>query len=401
MKALTKPGTHGDGDGLYLQVTSATSKSWIFRYQLDGRRREMGLGSIADVSLAAAREQATEARKQVAQGVDPIQARKAAKAAQRAAEAQTVTFKQAAEDFIDRAEAGWRNTKHRAQWRATLNTYAYPILGDTAVGAVDTTLVLKVLEQSLAAGTKGKKAPLWIAKPETASRMRGRIEAVLSAAKARGLRAGENPAQWRGHLDQLLPPRSKVRRVRHQPALPYPEIPKFMARLAGLDSVSARALELTILTAVRTGETTGAVWAEFDRDGKLWTVPAERMKANREHRVPLSDAAAAIVEKMAKTRLSRYVFPGAHRNKPLSDMALLECLRGLRKGYTVHGFRSSFRDWAAEQTAFPNIVAEAALAHIVADKTEAAYRRGDLLEKRRELMNAWAVFCLGQRSPAA
>ncbi|HEY1244597.1 MAG TPA: integrase arm-type DNA-binding domain-containing protein [Hyphomicrobiaceae bacterium] len=377
-------GMHGDGAGLYLQVT-ATGRSWIFRYQLDGRRREMGLGSLDNVGLAAARQAAQDARSVLAGGQDPIEARKASRAAQRSAEAQAVTFEEAAEAYIAANEAAWRNPKHRAQWRATLKAYAFPVLGKLAVGAIDTGLVLKVLE------------PIWQKKPETASRVRGRIETVLAAATARGQRTGPNPAQWRNHLDQLLPARSKVRRVRHQPALPYPQVPALMKQLAGLNrqSVSVSALRFCILTAARTGEVIGMQWPEVDRKARLWTVPGERMKAGREHRVPLSPAAAAIVERMAKVRVSAYVFPGWREKQPLSDMAMLECLRGLRPGFTVHGFRSSFRDWAAERTSFPNIVAEAALAHVVADKTEAAYRRGELLDKRRKLMDAWARFCTG------
>ena len=385
--ALTVPGRYADRDGLYLQVARGGSKTWIFRYQLHRHRREMGLGSISEISLAHARELTLQARKHVAAGRDPIQAREAARAAQRLADAQVVTFKQAAEQLIESQESGWRNDKHRQQWRNTLETYAYPVIGTLAVGAVETTHVLKIL------------SPIWTKKTETASRVRGRIERVLSAAKAAGQRTGENPAQWRGHLNQLLPPRSKVRRVRHQPALPYQQMPPFMADLRALGSISARALEFTILTAVRTTETRKAVRTEINRKAKLWTIPPERMKAQREHRVPLSDAAITVVEQMWELRISSYLFPGARPKEPLSDMALLECLRGLRKGYTVHGFRSTFRDWAAETTPFPNEVVEMALAHAIQDKTEAAYRRGDLLEKRRELMQAWAEFCAGAPAP--
>jgi integrase len=387
VKGKKQPGTYSDGRGLYLQVTSAEAKSWILRYQLDGRRRMMGLGSIADISLARARDLAQEARSLLARGQDPIEHREALRASQRVAEAQAVTFKQAAEIYILNHEGTWRNAKHRWQWRHTLESHAYPVFGDLPVGAIDTALVLKVLE------------PIWHKQPETAGRLRGRIETVLAAATARGQRSGPNPAQWRNHLDQLLPRRSKVRKVRHQPALPYAEIPELMAELARLDSVSARALAFTILTAARTGEVIGMHWREIDTEAGLWSVPGERMKAARTHRVPLSDAAMAIIVEMGRTRISSFVFPGWRDKQPLSNMAMLECLRGLRSGFTVHGFRSSFRDWAAEQTSFPNIVAEAALAHVVADKTEAAYRRGDLMEKRRQLMQAWADFCCGMLSP--
>jgi integrase len=382
-------GMHSDGDGLYLQVTN-TGRSWIMRYQLSGRRREMGLGSLEDVSLAKAREKVRQVRHLLLDGVDPIEQRRQAAAAQRLAEAKAVTFKDAADTYIKANRDGWRNPKHAAQWPATLKTYAYPKLGKLPVAAIDTDLVLKVLE------------PIWRKKPETASRVRGRIEAVLASAIARGQRQSPNPAVWRGHLDQLLPARSKVRRVRHQPALPYAEVPALMKQMAGLNrpSVSSLALQFTILCASRTGETIGATWPELHLGTGIWTIPPDRMKAGKEHRVPLSKAALALVEEMGKVKLGKYVFPGWKRGEPLSDMAMLECLRGLRPGYTVHGFRSSFRDWAAEQTSFPNIVAEAALAHVIGDKTEAAYRRGDLLEKRRDLMQAWADYCCGKDSPA-
>jgi integrase len=290
-----------------------------------------------------------------------------------------------AEEFIADNRNGWKNGKHRQQWTNTLKTYAYPVLGKLPVASIDTDLVLKVLK------------PIWLTKPETASRVRGRIERVLSAAKVRGLRNGDNPAQWRNHLDAILQAKSKVRRVRHQPALPYTELPAFMSELRALDSVSARALEFCILTASRTNEVIGAKWPEFDLAGEVWTVPASRMKASRPHRVPLSDAALAIIEKMGETRISAYVFPGWKDKAPLSDMAMLMSLRGLRPGYTVHGFRSSFRDWAAECTSCPREIAEAALAHVNGDRTEAAYLRSDLVAKRRELMVAWAQFCLTQQ----
>jgi len=384
VKALKVPGTYGDGHGLYLQVTTPEAKSWILRYQLDGRRRMMGLGSVADVSLADARRRAQEARQHLARGQDPIEAREAVRASQRLSEANAVTFKAAAEQYIESHEAGWRNVKHRAEWRATLEAYVFPAIGHLVVGAIDTALVLKCVE------------PIWRSKPETASRVRGRIEAVLAAATARGQRTGANPATWRNHLDQLLPPRARVAPVRHHPALPYPELPELMAELAALDSVSATALRFCILCASRTDEVLGMLWREIDLDRKLWELPAPRMKGGRRHIVPLPDAALAIVSKMGKARIGSFVFPGWRHGRPLSNMAMLECLRGLRTGYTVHGFRSSFRDWAAEQTSFPNIVAEAALAHAIGDKTEAAYRRGDLLEKRRQLMQAWADFCVGR-----
>lgn len=380
--ALKARGTYGDGDGLYLQISAGGHKSWILRYQIDKKRREMGLGGLADVSLAEARRKAAEARQHLAEGVDPIKARENARDAQRLAEAQAVTFKQAAEQYIAGHEATWKNAKHRWQWRKSLEDYVYPIIGGMAVGDIGVADVRRVLE------------PIWPKMPETASRIRGRVETVINAARADDESRWSNPARWERHK-HVFPAKSKVRKVQHLAALPYAELPSFMAELRKLDSASAPALEFTILTAARSGEATGLRWPEIDREAKLWTVPASRMKADKAHRVPLSDAALAIVEKMAEVRLSSYVFPGWHNGQPLSGMALLMCLRRLRPAYTVHGFRSSFSDWCAERTSFPHIVAEAALAHVVANKTEAAYRRGELLEKRRQLMEAWADFCSG------
>jgi integrase len=291
--------------------------------------------------------------------------------------AKAVTFQQAAERMMASHEAAWRNPKHRAQWRATLATYVYPTFGGLSVGAVDTGLVLRVLE------------PIWTAKPETASRVRGRIETVLDWAKARGYREGENPATWRGHLDKLLPNRRKVKRVEHHAAMPYAALPSFMGELGRREGVSARALEFAILTACRTGEVIGARWSEIE--GDVWTIPADRMKAGAEHRVPLSRAALDLLGNLP--REGEFVFIGGRAGRPLSNMAMLELVRGMRPGLTVHGFRSTFRDWAAERTEFPNHVVEKALAHKVADKVEAAYRRGDLFDKRRSLMDAWAGFC--------
>jgi integrase len=380
VKAAKKKGLYPDGGGLYLQVASSGSKSWIFRFKLAGRARDMGLGALRDVSLADARRKAAEARR--------LRSDDAQRAAQRLEEARSVRFQDCAEQLIASHEAGWRNAKHRQQWRNTLATYAYPVLGKMPVADVDTDRVLRVIQ------------PLWTSKTETASRLRGRIEAVLSWAKARELRTGENPAQWRGHLDQLLPARSKVRRVEHHPALPYRELPAFMSRLRGKDGITPLALEFVILTAARTGEALGARWDEIDLKARMWTVPAERMKAGREHRVPLSPRAIAILNELASFRVNDFVFPGTKRGKSLSDMALLMLLRDLHPGITTHGFRSTFKDWCAEQTNTPNFVSEAALAHIVADKVEAAYRRSELLEKRRTLMEAWARFCEPQRTQA-
>jgi integrase len=378
---LKTKGLYLDGDGLYLRVTATGTKSWIFRFSRDGRSRDMGLGPLSSISLAKARQLAAEARRQRLDGHDPIKARKARRAAAKLAEASGMTFKACAEQLMNAHEAGWRNAKHRQQWRNTLRGYAYPILGELPVEAIDTALVTQVLE------------PIWVTKPETAGRLRGRIERVLDWAKARGLRQGENAARWRGHLDHLLPPRSKVRRIRHHPALPYAEVPALMAELREHTSIAARALEFTILTVARTGESLGARWPEIDLAQRMWVVPPERMKMARAHRVPLSPRAVEILEEMVEVRRNEFVFAGQKLGRPLSNMALLMLLRGLRPGVTTHGFRSSFRDWAAECTTTPAFVAEAALAHVVADRVEAAYRRTDLVQKRRKLMEAWASYC--------
>jgi integrase len=377
-----KPGMHADGGGLYLQVTESGARTWIYRFMLNGRAREMGLGPLHIVSLAEAREKARECRKIRHEGIDPIEARNARKAETRLAAATAMTFEQCAERYIDAHKAGWKNPKHAAQWPSTLTTYVYPIFGDLPVQAIDTGLVMKSVE------------PIWTAKPETASRVRGRIESVLDWATARGFRKGENPARWRGHLENLLPKKSKVRRVEHHPALPYDEVGTFMASLRSYEGIGARALEFLILTAARTGEVIGARWDEISLADRLWTVPGERMKAGKEHRVPLSARALAIIEAMKEKRESDFVFPGGKRGKPLSNMAMLQLLKRMgRDDLTAHGFRSSFRDWAAERTGFPSEVVEMALAHVVADKVEAAYRRGDLFQKRRQLMEAWAKHC--------
>jgi integrase len=382
-----KPGMYADGAGLYLQVTGAGAKSWIFRYSLHGKAREMGVGSLSAVSLANARIKAAECRRLRQDGIDPIEARKTRREQAALDAAKTLTFKEAAESYIASHEAGWRNAKHSSQWTNTLATYAEPVLGKLSIQAIDTNVVLKALQ------------PIWKTKPETASRVRGRIEAILDWAKVRGLRQGENPARWRGHLDHLLPAKAKVRRVKHHAALPYAELPDFITQLRAQEGGAARALEFTILTASRTGETIGAAWDEVNTHDKVWTVPVDRMKAGKEHRVPLSSRALAIVRDHDDVRSSVYVFPGGKPGKPLSNMAMTEVLRRMGRGdITVHGFRSTFRDWAAERTNFPNEVVEMALAHTIGDKTEAAYRRGDLFEKRRRLMADWATYC---NTPAA
>jgi integrase len=376
---------YADGGGLYLQV-SHNGASWIYRYMIAGRAREMGLGPLALYGLSEARAKALDARKLRHEGIDPIEARRAARMQARLDAAKAVTFSQCAEAYIKAHRAGWRNDKHAAQWEATLATYADPIIGALPVQSIDTSFVMKVIE------------PLWATRPETASRLRGRVEVVLDWAAARGYRTGENPARWRGHLDKLLPARSKVRKVEHHAALPYAELPGFLVALRDQEGVAARALELTILTAARTGETIGATWGEINWTDNLWTIPEMRMKGGKEHRVPLCDRALTILREMKPAddipnAAELFVFSGGKPGRPLSNMAFLMLLRRMSRGdLTVHGFRSSFRDWAAERTSFPSEVAEMALAHVVGNKVEAAYRRGDLFDKRRRLMGAWAEF---------
>ncbi len=378
----TKPGLYPDGLGLYLRVGPNGAKSWVFRYRVGDSRRDMGLGPLHTVSLADARAKALECRKARLDGGDPLQAREAERLARKLEAARGMTFTECAAAYIEAHRAGWRNAKHGAQWTATLETYAYPVFGELPVQAVDTALVMKALE------------PIWATKTETASRLRGRIESVLDWATVREFRRGDNPARWRGHLENLLPARTKVQKVEHHPALPYGQVGAFMAAVRGQDGVAARALEFLILTATRTSETIGATWDEIELSEGVWTIPAGRIKAGKEHRVPLSPAAVTILEAMQTVRHGDYVFPGGTPGKPLSNMAMLKLLERMGRGdLTAHGFRSSFRDWAAERTNFPRDVAEMALAHTIGDKVEAAYRRGDLVEKRRQLMQAWASYC--------
>jgi integrase len=344
--------------------------------------REMGLGPVHAIPLAEARKRAAECRRMRIDGIDPIEARSAERSGKKLETARAMTFDACAAAYIDAHKSAWRNAKHRDQWRNTLSSYASPIFGALPVQAVDVGLVMKALE------------PIWNSKPETASRLRGRIEAVLDWASVRGYRKGENPARWRGHLDKLLPARSKVRQVEHHAALPYADMPDFMLGLRGQEGIAARALEFLILTAARTGEVIAAQWGEFDFTKKVWIVPAVRMKARREHRVPLADPAVDLLKHLHEIRESDFILPGGKKGQPLSNMAMLALLKRMGRGeLTAHGFRSSFRDWAAERTSFPREVAEMALAHTVGDKVEAAYRRGDLFAKRRQLMEAWARFC--------
>lgn len=382
VERLKRPGMHPDGRGLYLRIGPNGAKSWIFRYRADGKRRDAGLGGYPAVSLAEAREKAEALRKQKVAGKDPLELREAEKQTARLEAARRMTFKQCAQAYIETHKATWKNAKHAYQWPQSLGTFVYPVFGDLPVQAVDTALVIQALK------------PIWRDKTETAIRTRGRIERILDWARASGFRTGENPARWRGHLDQLLPQPSKIAKVQHHAALPYAEIVEFMRQLRDQGSASARALEFTILTAARTGEAIGAKWEEIDFTAKVWTVPGDRMKAGREHRVPLSPAVLQIIEAMADMHDGPFVFPGARRGQPLSNMAMLQLLRRMGHGdLTAHGFRSTFRDWAGEQTNFPREVIESALAHALESKVEAAYARGDLLEKRRALMKAWAHFC--------
>jgi integrase len=379
-----KPGRHADGGGLHLLVKDTGARSWVYRFMLKGKSRDIGLGPAGPggITLADARDLATALRLKVKAGIDPLEERQRAeadaKAAEQAAKVAGVTFKAMAETHIAANKGSWRNAKHKQQWENTLQTYAYPVIGDLPVAEIDTPHVLKVLE------------PIWREVPETASRLRGRIETVLDSAKARGYRQGENPARWRGHLAQILPARTKLSRGHHK-AMPYDAIPAFVEQLQGREAIAALALEFVILTAARTGEVIAAEWGEVDLAKALWTVPAERMKAGKEHRVPLSRRAVAILEQ-TKQMGGKYLFPGSQRAK-LSGMAMAMLLRRMKQGVTVHGFRSAFRDWAAECTGYSHEVAEMALAHTIGNAVERAYRRGDLFEKRRRLMADWATYC--------
>lgn len=383
VSTIKTPGMFADGAGLYLQVTGSGAKTWIFRFQIAGRRRDMGLGALSTVTLAEARQKAQDAHQLVAAGIDPIEHRARQEAAVALESAKLMTFRECAEAFIRTNRPGWKNEKHADQWTTTLATYAFPVLGELPVAGIDTGLVLQAVE------------PIWHRKTETASRVRGRIEAVLDYAKVRGFRSGENPARWKGHLDHILPAKGDVAKVGHHAALPYADVPGFWPKLQAQDGMGARALELCILTATRTGEVLGARWDEIDLERRVWTIPAGRMKAGAEHRVPLSEPAVTLLRKMQAVRVNDLVFRGQHE-KPLSNMAMAMCMRRMKVDATPHGFRSTFRTWVAECTTVPDAVAEAALAHTIDDKVVAAYQRGDLFEKRRELMEAWGRYCEGR-----
>ena len=373
-------GKYEDGGGLRLAVSKSGAKKWVLRFTINGRRREMGLGSFPDVGLADARAKASECRQQASAGIDPIEARRVEPDA-------IPNFTACAARYIRAHRHGWKNAKHARQWVSTIKTYAKPIIGSNQVDAISTENILKIL------------SPIWTTKTETAKRVQGRIECILDFAAAHRYRDSLNPARWRGHLDKLLPKPSRVKKVVHHPAMPYTDAPAFMDELARNDCVSALALRFLILTATRTSEVLQAQWQEIDHEAAIWTIPAERTKTKREHRVPLPDAAMAIIEALPRIEGNDYLFPGARHGRPLSSMALLQLMRGLgygvngsRGNYVPHGFRSSFRDWSGEATSFPRDVAEMALAHVIENKVEAAYRRGDLFEKRRTMMEAWAGY---------
>jgi len=386
---LKKKGWHADGGGLYLQVGDAGNKSWIFRFTLQGKPYIMGLGPIHTVSLAEARTKALNCRKLLLDGVNPLVARKRDMAAIKVSEAKGTTFETCAKAYIDAHAAGWKHSHHAKQWEQSLKKYSYPIIGSLPVQAIDTELIMKVLE------------PIWREKTETAKRMRGRIESILDWAKTREYRSGENPARWRGHLENLLVSPSKIIKVKHFSALPYSEVHEFLQELKKQEGLGAQALALTILTASRSNEVLYADWNEIDIDKKVWVIPAERMKGKKEHRVPLTEPALTILKdlkhKRDKERVkeqSPHIFPNQSNDGYFSNAVMMALLKRMeRTDITVHGFRSTFRDWAAEQTEFPREVIEAALAHSIPSKVEAAYLRSDYLDKRRLLMEAWADFC--------
>ena len=385
VETVTEIGYHRCDRGLYLQVAGSGTKSWLFRYKspVTGKQREMGLGSLNLVSLASARDIAVECRRQVLSGLDPLEERGRVKRVRLLEQARSITFQGAAEQCIASKKPEWKNAKHAQQWANSLTTYAYPVFGTLSVSDLDTDLVLKAIE------------PIWISKAETASRVRQRIETVWDWARARKYVEGENPARLRGHLDKILAKTAKVKRVKHHAAVPYKQIANFITKLRGRKGSSALAMEFMILTAARTGEVRGARWQEIDLTTKVWTIPAGRMKAGKEHRVPLCDRALQILNSMTSNRNpDEFVFPGWKAGTGLSDGAMLALLRKMDVGpYTPHGFRSTFRDWAAEEAhQFSNETIELALAHTIKNKAEAAYRRGDQLERRRALMAAWSKY---------
>lgn len=379
---LTTPGLHfvGGVAGLALQVMPSGARSWVLRLQVGAKRRDMGLGGFPDVTLAAARDAARDARAKVKSGIDPVAHARAVRSAMKADQAAARTFKFCALAYIDSHEAGWRNPKHAQQWRNTLVSYAYPVIGSLLVRDIGLPQVLAVLE------------PIWKSKTETASRLRGRLESVLNWATTRGYRHGPNPARWKGHLDNVLPAPSAVANAGHHAALSLDDLGGFMDSLRAQSGMSAKALEFGILTAARSGEVRGARWREFDLETEVWIVPGERMKAGKEHRVPLSGDARKLLKALPRVAEADLVF-ASPRGGMLSDMSLIAVLRRMKVNAVPHGFRSTFRDWCSERTNYPREAAEMALAHAIGDKVEAAYRRGDLFTKRAKMMSDWAAFC--------
>ncbi|KGU90714.1 tyrosine-type recombinase/integrase [Burkholderia pseudomallei] len=383
---LVDPGYYADGGGLYLQISASGSRSWIYRFSLAGRAREMGLGSLSVLPLAAARKVAADCRASVKHGIDPIAARRRAQVMRAAEGAPGVTFRQAAEAFIADRASGWRNTKHAKQWTSTLEAYAYPVIGDIDVRDIDTEMIVRILQ------------PIWMKKGETARRVRGRVKAILDAETVLGHRTGDNPARYVDHLDRVLPRVKKRNSVKHHPALSWEEMPAFFAALRQRPKRAAQALRLLILTATRTNEVLFARPEEFDLDARVWTIPGDRMKAEQELRVPLCDEAVELVRMQIATKAKwGWLFPGYKEGRPLSNMAMLLLLRRMGRGdITVHGFRSTFRDWIADCTDYPDSLAEQALAHTISSTTVSAYRRRDMLERRRGMMEDWARYCAGQ-----
>ena len=385
---LREDGRHavGGADGLHLRIAGA-SRAWVLRAKIGARRCDIGLGPFPEVTLTDARDAAIDLRRQIRRGIDPLGERKQARLKSQAERQPLITFRSCVEAYVEMNRAGWKNKKHAAQWSATLKNYAFPTIGETGIADVDTPAVLAVIQ------------PIWTTKTETASRLRGRIEAVLDWARVQGFRDGDNPARWRGHLDKTLPPRRRVQGVNHHAALPYTKVAALIRELQARPGTSARALEFSILCASRSGEVRGALWDEFDLEAGLWTIPAVRMKANKEHRVPLAPQATQLLRDLPRFDKELHVF-GAPRGGPLSDMSLTAVLKRLGHiDITQHGFRSTFRDWAGETTPYAREVIEHALAHQLKDKAEAAYQRGDLLQKRAALMNDWADFCAGKPTP--
>jgi len=379
---LRRVGLHAVGgiNGLGLKVMPAGSRAWVLRTVVAGKRREYGLGGYPTVTLASARERARAMLDQLFAGIDPAVTKRQAKSALAAQRAKAVTFKALAEQYIAQHEAGWKNAKHAAQWTSTLQTYAFPICGHMVAADIDTATVLRILE------------PIWLKKTETASRLRGRIEALLDYAAAKGLREGPNPARWKGNLALTLPAKRKISTVKHHPAVPVKDMPSFFKALRSREGMAARALEFLTLTAARSGEVRGAQWNEIDLTKKVWVIPAERMKAKREHRVPLSTQAIALLKVLPTKNTGALIFPGTKPTTKLSDMALTAVMRRMEIEAVPHGLRSSFRDWVGEETAFPREVAEMALAHVVAKATEGSYWRSDLFEKRRAMMQEWGSY---------